>query len=430
MDEDQPSILYIDTAYLTSLVWERGHEHFFHARHSGGLFKRVWGCHPIADVVGKKGRKIDFIRFSDKQVVIEGVAEELNLPRFLLPLNFLYSQAKLVRTLAKVIRDNDISLIISTDPYYGGILGMILRRMTGRKLALRIYANYDELYHATGALAMPRLLPFRWLEQLVGRFVLKRADLVTGGNQNNLDWGIINGATCPTGISTNARYVEQWHLDDPATRPPPEPVLEKFGIPTGRPMMLFIGRQIALKHPDDAIRAMAVAIGKHPEAIGILAGTGAMRPQLEALVEELGMKGKIFFAGHVTQRDLSRLTPHSITLSPLTGMALIECGLAASAIVAYDRDWQTEFIEDGVSGFVVPFRDHQAMGERAAQLIGDAALARRFSAAIRAHALVLADRERIAAMDRQLYGSLLGLEAPAQRQDPAEARQAEPQPQA
>lgn len=398
--------MYIDMAYTVELVRQKSHHQFFHMRHSGGYFARVWGVHPISDVAGKKSRIIETIAFSERQTIIEGVAESLPLPRFLLPLNFLVSQGRLVRRLRRLIGDEAIDLILSTDCYYSGLLGLLLKRLTGRPQVVAVYGNQDDLYTATGALAMPRLLPFRWLERRIARFVLSRANLVIAASRNNMSFAIANGARGYTAIIPVAKNIEDIHLVPPEERTVPD-AFARFAITSGAPVMLYVGRLLALKHPDEAVRAMAAVIRERPDGVGLLAGSGPMKAQLEQLIDDLGMRGRIHFLGLIDQRQLARLTPHCITLSPLTGMALIECGLGGSPMVAFDRDWQAEFVEDGVNGFIVPFLDHDAMADRALRLIDDPQLRARMSRAARERALEYCNRDHIYAKEHEQFDRLL-----------------------
>jgi glycosyltransferase involved in cell wall biosynthesis len=317
------------------------------------------------------------------------------------------SQWRLVRMLRRLIRERGISLIFSTDAYYSGLFGLLLKRLTGRPQVVAVYSNQDDLYAATGALAMPRLLPFRFLERMVARLVLSRADLVIAANRNNLDFAIANGARGATAIVPVAKNMEDVHLVPPEDRKPPDDLLARHGLVVGAALMLLVSRLVALKHPDAAIRAMAAVIRNRPEAAGLIAGEGPQRGELEALVAELGMTGRIHFLGQTSQADLARLAPHCVTVSPLTGMALIECALGGSPMVAFDRDWQAEFVEDGVNGFVVPFLDHEAMADRIERLFGDPELRRRMGRAARERAFDYADRGRIQAQEHALYDRLL-----------------------
>ena len=400
-------LIHIDMHYLTEVIFEKKNERFFESRHSDGYFDYVWGVHPFADIAGKKSREIEIIRFSDRQQVIEGSSQALGLPRFLMPLNFLLSQVKLLFLLVGIARRNKVAVISATDPHYLGLLGLALKIICRRPLVVHVYANFDELYEATGALAMPRLLFFRWVERLVARIVLSNADLAIAPNENNMRFCVNNGARRLRAVISNAKYVEDEHLRPPEEREAPEETMRRLGIPIGPPLMLCVGRLVALKHSDDAVRAMAEVINRRPDAVGLMAGRGPMEPEIEALIDDLGMRGRILMLGFVNQQDLSVILPRTVTVSPLTGMALIESGLAGSPVVAYDRDWQKDFVRDGDGGFVVPFGDHKAMGARILDILNDPALAARFSAAIRARARELADRDRIRDGERAAFDSVL-----------------------
>ncbi len=407
MPAKERRLLYVDMAYTHEIVERKKHQQFFEMRHSGGYFSRVWGVHPIADVAGKQSRRIEIIPFTDRQTIIEGAAEMLPLPKLLLPVNFLISQWRLLRLLKREVIENDISVIAGTDAYYSGLFSLVLKWMTGRPQAVCVFANQDDLYAATGALAMPRLLPFRFLERLVARLVLSKADLVIAGNRNNMAFAVANGASGDTAIIPVAKNIEPVHLVEPDRREAPVEIFSRFGIAPGTPLMLFVGRLLALKHPDEAVRAMAAVINERPDAMGLLAGSGPMQAQLEALAVSLGVGGRIHFLGHIDQIQLSRLIPHCITVSPLTGMALIECGLGGSPIVAFDRDWQAEFVEDGVNGFIVPFLDHQALADRVLTLLSDQERRDRMVKASRERALDFADSGRIHALEHAAYDRLL-----------------------
>ena len=201
------ALLHIDTAYTLAEVRAKKHESFFLARHASGLFGKVYSVHPIADVVGASSGKIDTARLTRNHLVIEGKAGLFRLPQ---PLNLLASQYALYRLLVRIVRKNKVAVISAVDPYLNGLLGLAVARRTGTPLAIRISGNHDELFEAASALAMPRLLPTYGLQKAIQRFVLRRADLVTGINRNNLDFGIRNGArrnTAVTPISSNIATV-------------------------------------------------------------------------------------------------------------------------------------------------------------------------------------------------------------------------------
>ena len=150
------------------------------------------------------------------------------------------------------------------------------------------------------------------------------------------------------------------------------------------------------------------AMEQEPLAVGIIAGAGPMRDELEDLASSLGVRERVHFIGQATQEDLAQIVPHCLTVSPLTGLSLIECGLGGSPPVGYDRDWQAEFIEDGVNGFLVSDHDYRAMAEKLLKIIRDPELERSFSTAIRERALRQMDAEEVGRLEREAFEKVLG----------------------
>jgi glycosyltransferase involved in cell wall biosynthesis len=397
-------------AYTLETVKRKGHGNFFETRHSGGYFAKVWGVHPVSDVAGSGASSIKTYAFSPNQVVIEGVSRSRNWHKLFVPIDFFLSQAKLLIMLLSLIRKEKIDLIVATDPFFSGAFGLVLKWLSRRPLTIGIYANYDDMFLNAGALAAPRILPSFRLQNAVAHFILRRADLIMGGTRYYLDWGVAHGADATKGaVVPIARYVEPCHLVDPASRATAESVFVGLGVPTGGRYMIMVSRLIPLKFAEDGVNAMIVAAKADSCSIGIVAGDGPLLTYLKTRVAEAGLTERIRFVGHITQDQLSRILPYCVTLSPLTGMALVECGLGGSPVVAYDADWQPEFIEDGINGFIVPHQDWHAMGTRVAELLGDDKLREQMSRSIRNTAMARADRMAIAKVEADLYERLIGV---------------------
>ncbi len=237
--------------------------------------------------------------------------------------------------------------------------------------------------------------------------MLKRADLVSAINENNRDYALANGARQAVIIPISGQ-ISPIHLTDPAEREGSDAAIKSLGLPAGRPFLLYFGRLIDLKHPDDALRAMAQVIEERPGTVGVIGGEGDMEPRLKSLAEELGVANSIRFPGLLEQGELSRILPQAIVLSPSAGqMAVLESALGRAAIVAYDCDFQFEFIDDGRNGFLVPMRHWRALAERASLLLGDAELRRQISAAARSSALDHMAPERVREAEKAAFGQIL-----------------------
>lgn len=399
MNERGRTLLCIDMAYTMQTVQKTNRTAFCEARHFLGMFRKVYALHPLSDIAGGNTLRRGVVhRLTRDQVVIEGVAFRFDWPAFLQPLNLILSQASLMWRLARLIRRRKIDAIYATDAYYLGLFGLGLKVLTGVKLVVSVMANFDEAYEATRTLAYPRLFRFRAVENMVAAIVLRCADLVAGGNRNNLGWALRHGASeAKSTVFTVAINIDPSHMAEVHSRD-----LVPLRIRLGhrqdvleRPRMVVISRLIEPKLPWDALRAMKIACDENPEAVGFFAGDGPMRAEMEAWVQAEGLHERIFFLGNVEQQVLAALLPGSVVVSPLTGMALIEAGLAGAAIAAYDRDWQAEFVSDGVDGFVVPFKDVDALGHRASQLLREPDTYATFSRRIREKSLQLASKPRL-----------------------------------
>lgn len=386
-------LIYVDMAYTTRIVRQRGHEDYWLARHSWGYFRQVLGVHPMADIPdGELRRRPRIVKFSPGQIVIEGTSRALPLPSWLLPANFIISQLLLLRGILAHSRRRPVSAVFANDPLYCGLFGLFLAGRLNVPLIVFMPAHYDQLYEATGALANPRLFRFRRVEQAVMRLVLGRADMVFAPAEPHAQLALKYGASNEAiARLKHGKYLAGCHLIAPADRPPAEAALSRYDIKKARDYLIYVGRHTEVKHPKDALRAMNVVLSAEPQAAGILAGVGELTDALKAEVQSLGLQDRIFFPGLIDQYSLSLILPNCVTLSPLTGMALIECALAGSPIVAYDRDWQSEFIENGVNGSLVPYRNWQAMGEEALKILHNPALRTAYSRAARETAFNFVD---------------------------------------
>lgn len=407
--------LYIDMAYVLSELKARKHDMFYESRHVGGYFDKVWAVHPMADrVLHDRPKKIEYLPFSDKQVVIESSAELFNWPKPLLPLNFIMSQRKLLGEVTALVKREKISVVVASDPVYTGLFGLWIKQRTGIPLAVHIGGQHDDLYAATGGLVYPKLFPSKRIEDKVVHYVLKRTDLVTPGTKTIAEYALKHGARADRiAIFPVARNMPAVHLVPPAERPDPSATFKRWNIPeTGGPYLISVARLASVKLVDHAIRAMAMVIKKHPKAIGIIAGDGPLRGEMEALARELGVEDNIRFLGLVDHESLSIMNPHCITVSPLTGMAMFECAMAGSPMVAYEYDHLiSTIVDDGRSGFIVPLRDWGKMGQRLLEIVENDDLRRSMSHEIREIALDYTP-ERLLRHEAETYDRLLNPSRP------------------
>ena len=118
----------------------------------------------------------------------------------------------------------------------------------------------------------------------------------------------------------------------------------------------------------------------------MILGDGSQRAECERLSQRLGLESRVRFAGFVPQariaehyRDASLAVMSSLWPEPFgaTGLEAMRCGLP---VVAFDAGGISEWLLDGVNGFLVPWMDRAAYAARVDALLLDKDLARRLGA--------------------------------------------------
>ena len=162
------------------------------------------------------------------------------------------------------------------------------------------------------------------------------------------------------------------------------------------------------------VRGFAAAREGHPELKLIIAGEGPERQALEALAEELGVRGAVTLAGWLDDMeefysalDINTLSSLSETFPyALTEGAAYRLPTVASAVGGIPR-----LIEDGKTGFLFAPGDWEKLGARLAQLASDPGLRERLGAAVHERAAREFSVEATCREQRAVYEEILEREA-------------------
>ncbi len=199
---------------------------------------------------------------------------------------------------------------------------------------------------------------------------------------------------------------------------PAEDVRREIGAGEGTQM---VGVLAALRPEKDLgtfLRAAAEVHRARPEARFVFIGEGNERPKLEAQARELNIAEHVLFLGD--RRDVPDLL-HALDVFALSSAtesfpnAILEAMAARRAVVATRVGGTPELVEEGVTGYLVPVGDAEAMARRIVELIHDPAKRRAMGEAGRRRA----EREFSPARMRQkleeVYDRLLREKKPVAR---------------
>lgn len=137
---------------------------------------------------------------------------------------------------------------------------------------------------------------------------------------------------------------------------------------------LAVGRFEAAKDHPNMLRAFGRLTAEAGDAVLLLVGRGSLQAEIEALAGKLGLHGRVRFVG--TREDVPELMSAAdgyVMSSAWEGMpmVLLEAAAAGLPIVATRVGGNQEVVQEGVTGFLVPPGDDQAL---AAAMLGLMAL--------------------------------------------------------
>jgi colanic acid/amylovoran biosynthesis glycosyltransferase len=149
---------------------------------------------------------------------------------------------------------------------------------------------------------------------------------------------------------------------------------------SGTPVrILTVARLVELKGHQFAIRAIAEIRKHHPSVHYDIVGDGPLRPELESLVQELGLGGIVTFHGARTSEEVRNMmaTSHLFVLTSVTadggqegqGLVIQEAQASGMPVIATEHGAFPEGLLPGRSGFLVPERDVAALADRLTDLI-------------------------------------------------------------
>lgn len=145
-----------------------------------------------------------------------------------------------------------------------------------------------------------------------------------------------------------------------------------------------------------------------------ICGSGPYEEAIRFAIKQLGLDDCVTLTGYLRREDMPRIYENAdimvhAALEEAFCNAVIEAQAMEVPVVTSDAGGLPENVEDGVTGFVVPRRDSDAMAARILELARDPTLRQRLGAAGRTRALARFDLDRQAEAFVRLYTELAAL---------------------
>jgi glycosyltransferase involved in cell wall biosynthesis len=268
-----------------------------------------------------------------------------------------------------------LTVIHTHSPFLMGAAGRYAARRLGLPLVFTHHTMYAEYVHYVP------LCPPRLSRQVVTRYTARycnRCTAVIAPSQAVRGWLRSIGVTAPIEVLPTAGF-ELARFD----RLDPSWVRPRFGIPSGAPLVITVGRLAPEKRFDVLLAAFADA-ARDGAAHLLVVGGGPEEPALRHLAGRLGVGSRVVFTGpldHDRVLDCYAAADLFAFASPTEtqGLVVIEAMAAGLPVAAVGAGGVAEAIGDGDAGLLVD-PDPAALAAAIRRLLHDEPLRRRLSA--------------------------------------------------
>jgi len=187
---------------------------------------------------------------------------------------------------------------------------------------------------------------------------------------------------------------------------------EKLGIPASALVAIYAGRLSAEKGLLQLLNAFAAVARATPAATLVIVGDGQQRRELESRSAELGVAAQVRFAGRVPIGDVAgwlQIADLFCMLSPSEGFscALEEAMAAGLPSVVTDIPANSQLVDTGVHGILVPVGQPQAASEAIGRMMSDSVLRARMGEAARKRILDTYTLDRVCQRYEDLFRGVL-----------------------
>jgi glycosyltransferase involved in cell wall biosynthesis len=301
----------------------------------------------------------------------------------LVPLRIWLSYMTRVSLAARIVERQRIRLVAAYNLASGAPVGALVSAMYDLPL---VVMNFGEAYSHTDLLE--RIRP------MVERIVAQAKALLAQTRHCAESYNLL-GLSPPVQVIPIGINLEPF-----ATLPPRAVAAASFGLPPEAPVVAFVGRMV----PDMGLHTLLAAVGRvferAPQTCFLIAG-GRGELTADALAVAQRWPGRVAVAADVPDARLpSVYAAATVVAVPTRGaracgsLAAAEAMAARRPVVASAVGGIPEYVDDGVTGRLVPPENADALARALVELLADDGLARRYGEAAYRRMLDLFDVRR------------------------------------
>ena len=287
------------------------------------------------------------------------------------------------------------------------VLGWHLKCYWQANRACRRY-GVPVLVRGDSQLRTPRSPTKRLVKEATHRWIMRQFDGYLYVGKRNREYLLHYGAD-PRRLFFAPHFVDNsWFRDRAAAAAPHRTALRhKLGIPDGAKVLLFVGKLLPFKRPQDILRACTERVLRDRDCQVLFVGSG---PLQETLRDEAELRGvRATFAGFRNQSELpafydvadALILPSEQETWGLVVNEAMACG--TPAIVSGAVGCAPDLIVPGATGAVFPVGDTQRLADAIRAMLGrkaDAAVQKALASKIACYSIDAAVEGTLSAINR------------------------------
>jgi lipopolysaccharide/colanic/teichoic acid biosynthesis glycosyltransferase len=290
--------------------------------------------------------------------------------------------------------------IVHTHAAKPGVLGRVAARLAG--VPVVVHTFHGHILHGYYGPLMT------WLLRRMERMLARSSDRIIAVSEQVKQDLVRYGVAPPEKIAVIPLGFDlQPFLDSGEHR---GALYRELGLTNGARLVGIVGRIFPIKNHRLFLEAAARVAAEERSARFIVVGDGALRPEMEAHAQRLGIADRVTFTGW--RRDLPRIYPDLDVLvvsskNEGTPVSAIEAMAAGCPVVATRVGGLPDLIAEAETGHLVPSEDAPALAAAILRVLRDGEGARRMAGVARERVSQRFRAERLVADVERLYVELL-----------------------
>ncbi len=320
------------------------------------------------------------------------------IPRAIRPLADLRAIGQLYRLIRRLRPD-----IVHTQTSKAGVVGRLAAWMAGVPVIIHTAHAFPFHPHLSATIRWVYIVIERWAAGLADLVMVDTESVRAEGLRHRIVHDPSKLVTVPMGIDLKKFSPSLVGFDS---------LRRTLGVGQNDLIVGTVARLVHDKGLECFLRMAARIRAARSDVQFLIVGDGPLRPELERLVDTLGIRAKVIFTGHRTDVPALMEAMDLFVLPTLRegfGVVFAEAMAMGKATVGSRIGPVAEVVENGVTGYLVAPEDPEQFAQRALELLADDGKRRAFGDAGRRRVEKLFAEERMCETIERHYQRLVAV---------------------